>query len=411
MDLPLKIECDISNPYISSNAPSTLEIFVKIQASRAAPTINAPLASCLVIDKSGSMAGEKIKNVKNAIVKIMDYYGEDDIISIISFNQEVQVLVPPTFTKQRRKINRFIKKIKTNGRTSLYAALSQSIELMSKLKNVNPRILIFTDGLPTDVKEPEKYKPLSRNAFISGITISTIGVGYDYNDIILRAISDQGGGWWEHIRDLDKIENAFINEVENSKTTVTSQPHITLKLNKYAQIESAHMFKPIPKEVSLNLDEYNNPIIYVPNIHQGGVQEYIFKINVTPTDMMGEDTVVDICYGDASRETICESSARVEFTRDNEIVKHFKPRPKAIMELVTILEKGTKAMELGDKQIALEVEGETKALLNNPTLMNALNSDEEGKTKLVFNAVKSIEEGISIDSKYEISKLRENIKR
>jgi uncharacterized protein YegL len=405
----IQIQTEVSNPYISSSNDTCIEVIVKISSSNSTPTIKTALGSCIVIDKSGSMKGKKLDNVKKAVLNILDQYEDDDIISIITFDFNVQLLVPPTLANQRKKIKKAVKKIKPDGPTSLYTALNKSIELCKKLKNANPRILLFTDGYPTDIKDSEKYSLLIRDAFASGITTSTIGVGQFYNDIILRTVSDNGGGWWEHISDLDKIDDAFNKEFEQSKTIVTRHPFLVLKLNANCGINSIHMIKPIAKLMDASYNEMGTPILYIPDMYQGGVQEYIIRLDIKASNWVGETPIIDVKYADSIRESICTSVANIEFTKDEEIIKHYKPRPKALMELVTIMEQGTQAIELGDKQLALDVEEKTRALLNNPTLINALNADEGGKTKLIFDATQSMGEGKEIDTKVEIARLRQTI--
>jgi Ca-activated chloride channel family protein len=86
-----------------------------------------PVNLGLVIDRSGSMRGDRLEKAKEAALMVVDSLGSDDILSIITYDSSVEVLVPPTALHDKDAIKRRIMAISDRGSTALFAGVAAGI--------------------------------------------------------------------------------------------------------------------------------------------------------------------------------------------------------------------------------------------------------------------------------------------
>lgn len=400
----VKLRYRVSHPYVVANSTVETDILLNIAAEPETVPVDVPLATCVVIDKSKSMRGTKIECAKDAAKRVVSMHDPEDMISIIAFSTSVSRLVKPTRAHNHARMMKAIGKIKSKGLTSLYQALEKSGREMGKMSGFIPRILMFTDGYPTDEKDPRRYASLAQSLFLSGITSSTVGVGV-YNDVILRSISDNGGGWWEHIRSPDEITEAFAREVRRAKNTVARQPTLCVRFARNCRLLNAYSSLPIAKYMTLEEREGGYLCSRLPDLYKGGPQQYVFRISMKPPDTIGEFQLGSVAYV-SERRTVASEPIMLELTRDNELASYTDYRPVAVFAITQAIEKGTRAIELGDKGLAVEAENETRAILEDPQMRRALDETEQGKTKATQKATKAIREGESVDAKESIFSMR-----
>ncbi|TET90190.1 MAG: VWA domain-containing protein [Methanomassiliicoccales archaeon] len=386
------------------NSEVEIDILVDIVARPEALPLEIPHATCVVIDQSKSMKGEKIECAKNAAKRVVSMHDPDDMISVFAFSTKVSRLVRPVQAYNYDRIAKAISKVKVKNLTSLYLALEKSGREMTKFGSYISRILMFTDGYPTDEKNPSKYASLARSLFLSGVTSSTVGVS-DYNDVILRAISDNGGGWWEHIRFPDEIAEAFSREVQRARSVVVQQPTFCIRLRPNCRVLYAYSSLPVVKSLSLEERPRGFLCTKLPDLSKMGPQQLVFRVSVKPYGSEGESTLGEFRYY-AHGQTLAGAPFNAELTHDTELASYLNPRPHAVFALTQAVEKGTRAIELGDKTLAMEAENETRVILDDPDMRRALDETEQGKTKATRKATRAIRKGESVDSKESIFGMR-----
>ena len=178
-----------------------------------------PANVALVLDESGSMTGEKLEEAKEAALLAVDLLNEDDILSIISYDSHVRVLVPATRVADKSDIRRAIRAMKAGGQTALFAGVSKGAREIRKFidkERVN-RIILLSDGQAnvgpsTSTELGELGKSLGKE----GISVTTIGLGAGYNEDLmanLAGYSDGNHAFVEDPEDLVKIFNYEFGDV------------------------------------------------------------------------------------------------------------------------------------------------------------------------------------------------------
>ncbi|NQT40466.1 MAG: VWA domain-containing protein, partial [Planctomycetes bacterium] len=177
-----------------------------------------PLNLALVIDHSGSMSGERIENLKKALLAFVGKLRDTDVVSIIGFNQEAAVLLAPTKRANLDRIHQVIETISAGGSTNMHAGLmlgyQQAREHFDKQKT--NRVILLTDGIAnTGVTEPERIVADSLKHNEHGVDLSTIGLGNDLNHRLLRQLAKSGRGMIHFVGDSEDIQKTFIDELDS----------------------------------------------------------------------------------------------------------------------------------------------------------------------------------------------------
>ncbi|MEZ6056620.1 MAG: VIT domain-containing protein [Planctomycetaceae bacterium] len=164
-----------------------------------------------VVDKSGSMSGEKMEQARGALKFVLNNLTEGDVFNIIAYDSAVQSFRPEleTFTdKSRKEALGFVDGLYAGGGTNIDGALATAL---TQLKDPNrPSFLIFlTDGLPTVGERNEaKIAASAKTANTSHARLLTFGVGYDVNSRLLDRLAREGFGASEYVRPNEDIEAA-----------------------------------------------------------------------------------------------------------------------------------------------------------------------------------------------------------
>ena len=181
-------------------------------AGKARPALNF----AAVLDVSGSMQGEKIEQVKEAVHQASHSLHDGDIFSLVTFASETACLCEPAVVgaQTAELVHRLLEQIKAGGMTALDGGLALGLEKAAQRRQDNNLTLLLSDG-QANVGETDLEK-VGRRAFEArqqGLTTSTLGVGYDYNEVLMVEIATQGGGRFYHVRDANQIPAFLAGEL------------------------------------------------------------------------------------------------------------------------------------------------------------------------------------------------------
>ncbi|MBI5959145.1 MAG: VWA domain-containing protein, partial [Chloroflexi bacterium] len=192
-----------------------------------------PLNLSVVLDRSGSMQGNKLSYIKQAAQYLVQRLAAQDRFSLVSYNQSVTVDVPPISALEKDRINHAIKKLESSGTTNLSGGWLQGCQLVAggiAEGQVN-RVLLLTDGLANEgVTDTARLEALARQKRSEGITTTTMGVGMDFNEDLLMRMAKEAGGAFYFIDNPDQAPNIFNEELNLMMSVVGQNLMITLIL-------------------------------------------------------------------------------------------------------------------------------------------------------------------------------------
>lgn len=171
----------------------------------------SPLAIALVIDRSTSMQGERMDQVKSSIIGFIQQLGINDVFSVIAFSDRAEVIIPTMKASSYTIDDERISMITTNGGTEIFYGLAAGMEqLESEIgKNCQKHILLFTDG--QTYGDEEHCFELAVQALEKKVVISAFGLGYEWNDKFLDQLSALTGSNAEFITSSNDLEK-FLHE-------------------------------------------------------------------------------------------------------------------------------------------------------------------------------------------------------
>ena len=181
------------------------------------------LAMILVIDKSGSMGGEKIELAKEAAKSAIELLGPNDKVGVIAFEGDVFWVSEVHPCNDKGFVLDRVSTIEAGGGTDMYPAMEEAYEALSKTVAKLKHIIILTDGLSA----PGDFEGISQQMAQARMTVSTVGLGEGYDQQLLEEIARIGNGRSYFTDDPSSVPQIFAKEtVSASKSAINEQPFI-----------------------------------------------------------------------------------------------------------------------------------------------------------------------------------------
>ena len=181
-----------------------------------------PVNLAIVIDRSGSMSGDKIMKAREAALEAVRRLAPDDIVSLVAYDTKVQTLVPAQHVGDGRRLEEAICSIEIGGQTALHGGVMRgAAEVRRHIEDgryVN-RVILLSDGLANvGPSSPEELGRLGTSLMKEGISVTTIGLGLGFNEDLMTRLAQRSDGntyFVESSSDLSRIFAAELGNVLN----------------------------------------------------------------------------------------------------------------------------------------------------------------------------------------------------
>ena len=292
-----------------------------------------PLNLALVIDKSGSMAADdKMSRVKESLRTLLSKLRPDDIVSIITFDTGAQVLYPASRIGDGYELRRLIDCIEPGGSTNINDGLMLGYREARKnfQKDATNRVILLTDGIANvGVIEPKQIAANSSELNGQGIDLSTIGVGLDLDNELLRTLAKTGRGLYHFISDYQDIEKVFVNEVQSLISSVAKKVEVSVDYDSNLEIEKIYGYAPRTRSggVSISLENMNNGLTQVVMMRfrvRGAAKNPLpVKVRLSYFDVKRQRMVEEVQEArlSAARQDSCDLLADVEVKKNYTIAE------------------------------------------------------------------------------------------
>ena len=177
-----------------------------------------PVNLAFVIDRSGSMSGQKLELAKLAVLDAIGRLDRHDRFTVVAYDDEVQVLVESTMATDaaRRDAVQRLRELGPGGSTNLSGGWFAGCEQVAarQVPGTVDRVLLLTDGLANvGITDPAELSHHAGELRARGISTTTFGVGNDFDETLLQTMADAGGGHFYYIADAAQIRDHIASEV------------------------------------------------------------------------------------------------------------------------------------------------------------------------------------------------------
>jgi len=195
-----------------------------------------PLNLAIVVDRSGSMSGEKLRAVKQAALYVVDHLEVNDRVAVIAFGSDVKIVAESTLVTDanRNRLKECIQSIQISGNTALHAGWLTGCRQVAEgiTANMINRCLLLTDGLANEGEtDPSTISTQAKDLYDRQVSTSTFGVGEGFNEHLLEAMSNQGGGNFYFIETAGDIAGIFEREFAELVETAVRDVEVKLEFD------------------------------------------------------------------------------------------------------------------------------------------------------------------------------------
>lgn len=211
-------------------------LFASVAGTEGRDLAAPPLNLALVVDRSGSMKGERIKNAIAAAAGTVDRMRDGDTVTVVTFDTEAQVIVPPTevTVASRGHIQASIRAIRLGGDTCISCGLEEAMFQLRRAPagmNQVARVVLLSDGATNHgVRDIPGLRALAGRLRDQGATLTTIGVDVDFDEKVMAALAQEANGRHYFVRDPSGLPSIFAQEFDALVATVARDAEMTLDL-------------------------------------------------------------------------------------------------------------------------------------------------------------------------------------
>lgn len=257
-DGAITLEGRLNYPYLSSSGG---KVFMQIALTTRGFRLpeRRPMNVCVVLDRSGSMADEgKITYAKKALYTLIDQLTSRDILSIVIYDDVIEVLSDARHVRNKRALKRLIERIEPRGSTNLGGGMVEGFHQVDQhfdREYVN-RVVLLSDGLANQgITDPRELNRIAREYRTRSISLTTMGVGLDYNENLMVGLSESGGGNYYFIESPRNLASIVQKELNSLSCVVAQNASIELTLGR-----GVHVVDVIGCEHRLESGRYIIPI-------------------------------------------------------------------------------------------------------------------------------------------------------
>jgi Ca-activated chloride channel family protein len=234
----LMIDARLGHASIARSASGETYLYAQVTAADDKPGASAaaPMNLGIVIDRSGSMKGERIANAMNAAVAALERMREGDSVTVVAFDSSAQVVVPPTrvSAESRPRIENAIRSIRLGGDTCISCGLEEGMRQLASAPLGSDRIsrmILLSDGATNSgIRDVPGLRAMAGRMFGKGVTISTIGVDVDFDEKVMAAIAAEANGRHHFVANATGLPAVFSQEFDDVLASVAKEAELAIDL-------------------------------------------------------------------------------------------------------------------------------------------------------------------------------------
>jgi Ca-activated chloride channel family protein len=315
----VEIKADLDRTDLKAGERQTAYLRIVIGTARRPDVNRAPMNIALVIDRSGSMSGYgRIENARRAAQMAVERLGRNDILSVVSYDDRIDVEVPATKVTSPERIKERIERLTPRGSTAIHAGLLVGANEIRKFKSsdrVN-RIILLSDGLANvGPSKPSDFVSLGRELASEGITVSTIGLGSGYNEDLMAGLARAADGSHAFVQESADLAGFLAREFDDALGIVGQQVEIIITLK-----DGVKPMRAMGRDAEIR----DNRLVYKVGALFGGAEQVLLaELDVGALAVQDASDIarIELSYSDAAsgKRVSAAAAASARFVEDREL--------------------------------------------------------------------------------------------
>ncbi len=403
----ISLNVDMGTPVMLAQKQQTAYIKVSLTGfEQEEESTRTPANIAIVIDKSGSMQGPKMQQAIEAAVMAVNILDNNDIVSIITYDTDVQVIVPATRVSDKRSIIRTLRTIRADGSTALFAGVSKGAGEVRKFiaKNRVNRVILLSDGQANvGPSTPTELGQLGMSLGKESISVTTIGLGLGYNEDLMTQLAGYSDGNHAFVENANDLVKIFQYEFGDVMSVIAKDVNIIINCSKNV--------RPI-RVLGRDAEIIGHKIHTKLNQMYSEQEKFVLvEVEVPPTAV---GTTYDIASVDVSYENLhskrkdkVSGSSAVMFSASDVEIKRSTN--------VEVMEKAVEQVSIDTNQQAIQLRdegkiGEAKSLLEKNTEYLKEKADSFNSSKIRKLEAESKKDAEELEDEAEWNKKRKSLK-
>jgi Ca-activated chloride channel family protein len=220
-------------------------LLIDAQTQAQTTTTVTPVNFCMVLDRSGSMDGPKMDNLKRAMVEVIETLRPEDIVSVVVFDETADVIVPSQAVTDKAALNNRVEALRVQGGT----AMSTGLELGAAelRKNLAPdrisHLLLLTDGQTWG--DEDRCRAIAQELGQAGVRITALGLGDEWNERLLDDLATATNGASDYIANPQDIGRFFQRAAQAAQNTTVRNARLLIRLASGVAPRAVYRVKPV----------------------------------------------------------------------------------------------------------------------------------------------------------------------
>ena len=341
--------------------PQVFYTLVNITASLGGETeLPAPPVNlCVVIDRSTSMQGARLDQVKTAVSQVIDSLRDNDSFSVVAYSDKAEVIVPAQQGLAERTLAKAkISTINAGGGTEILQGLMRGlVELQKRLSpSAVNHLILLTDG--QTYGDEDDCILLATLAATDGIIITGLGIGDEWNDRFLDELTACTGGTAAYVNSPEQVKTFLWNKVRGLGSTYAER--LTLYITPDVEVKLISAFKMGQEVGQVPVDGTSLRLGSLPK--QQGVS-VLLKFLLPPLSAEGERSIARLAlYADVVSLGRRGERTTVDITLPGLADAPRLPPPTAIVEALSKLSQYNMQERAWQEATAGDIASATKRL-------------------------------------------------
>jgi Ca-activated chloride channel homolog len=232
-DKPVALETRLAQPVMKDAETQRNYLRIALNGCEREKTNRTPVNVGFVIDRSGSMAGARMSQAREAAIAALKRLDGNDIASVVIFDNQTDVLVPAQPVVDHTTFIDLIRQVGPRGGTAIYGGVLKSADEVRRFKDDRRlnRIVLLSDGLANvGPSRPDDFTRLGRDLLAEGISVSTIGLGLNYNEDLMLKLARASDGNHAFVNDATDLIPIFNLEFDDVLASCAQTVSIDIEL-------------------------------------------------------------------------------------------------------------------------------------------------------------------------------------